>query len=158
MARLLKVRKLSGNKGVSQSDLDAARAALERAKADEAMAQAQIEEAEANLESAETNLSKSIIVSPINGVVLTRDVEVGQTVAASLEAPVLFTLAEDLTKMELHVGVDEADVGQVKEGQDAFFTVDAYPDRRFPAKITQVRYGADETDGVVTLRNRSHGG
>jgi HlyD family secretion protein len=148
--RLLKVRKLSGDKGVSQSDLDAARASLERAMADEAMAQAQIQEAEANLESAETNLSKSIIVSPINGVVLTRDVEVGQTVAASLEAPVLFTLAEDLTKMELHVGVDEADVGKVKEGQKAFFTVDAYPDRRFPAKITQVRFGAEETDGVIT--------
>jgi HlyD family secretion protein len=150
LARLLKVRKLSGNKGVAQSDLDAARAALDRAEADEAMAQAQIQEAEANLESAETNLSKSIIVSPINGVVLIRDVEPGQTVAASLQAPVLFTLAEDLTQMELHVGVDEADVGQVKEGQTAVFTVDAYPNRSFPAKITQVRYGAENTDGVVT--------
>lgn len=150
LARLLKVRKLSGDKGVSQRDLDAASASLERARADEAMAQAKIQEAEADLESAETNLSKSIIVSPINGIVLTRNVEVGQTVAASLQAPVLFTLAEDLTKMELHVGVDEADVGKVKEGQEAFFTVDAYPDRRFPARITQVRYGAKETDGVIT--------
>jgi HlyD family secretion protein len=150
LARLLKVRQLTGDRGVSQSDLDAARASLERATADEAMAQARIQEAEANLESAETNLSKSIIVSPINGVVLSRNVEVGQTVAASLQAPVLFTLAEDLTKMELHVGVDEADVGKVQEGQEAFFTVDAYPDRRFPARIAQVRYGAKETDGVIT--------
>ena len=150
LARLLKVRQLSGDRGISQSDLDAATATLERAIADEAVAQALIQEAEANLESAKTNLSKSIIVSPINGVVLTRNVEVGQTVAASLQSPVLFTLAEDLTKMELHVGVDEADVGKVREGQEAFFTVDAYPDRRFPARITQVRYGAEETDGVIT--------
>ena len=98
----------------------------------------------------QTNLDKAIIVSPINGVVLARSVEPGQTVAASLQAPVLFTLAEDLAKMELHVDVDEADVGQVRDGQQATFTVDAYPDRVFPAQITQVRYGSQSVEGVVT--------
>jgi HlyD family secretion protein len=91
-----------------------------------------------------------VIRSPINGVVLTRSVEPGQTVAASLQAPVLFSLAEDLAKMELHVDVDEADVGQVEEGQAAVFTVDAFTERSFPARISQVRYGSKTVDGVVT--------
>jgi HlyD family secretion protein len=82
--------------------------------------------------------------------VLLRSVEPGQTVAASLQAPVLFTLAEDLTQMELHVDVDEADVGQVTRGQEAIFTVDAYPESSFPARITQVRFGSKTVDGVVT--------
>ena len=84
--------------------------------------------------------------------VLNRSVEPGQTVAASFQAPVLFTLAEDLTRMELQVDVDEADVGQVREGQPAVFTVDAYPARSFPAVIRQVRYGAATTNGVVTYK------
>jgi len=79
-----------------------------------------------------------------------RNVEPGQTVAATLQAPVLFTLAEDLAKMELHVDVDEADVGLVKAGQTATFSVDAYPERTFPARITQVRFGAQEVEGVIT--------
>jgi HlyD family secretion protein len=83
-------------------------------------------------------------------VVLTRAVEPGQTVAASLQAPVLFTLAEDLAQMELHVYVDEADVGKVKDGQPATFTVDAYPNRTFQARIAQVRYGSKTVSGVVT--------
>jgi len=150
LARLNQVRELSNNKVPSQRDLDAAEAALERAQADEASANAQVSEAQAALDFNETDLSKAVIHSPINGVVLTRSVEPGQTVAASLQAPVLFTLAEDLTQMELHVDVDEADVGQVQEGQEANFTVDAYPDRIFPARIRQVRYGAQTVDGVVT--------
>jgi len=93
-----------------------------------------------------------VIRSPIKGVVLKRSVDPGQTVAATLQAPVLFTLAEDLTQMELHVDVDEADVGQVREGQQATFTVDAYPDRTFPARITQVRYGSETVAGVVTYK------
>jgi len=95
-------------------------------------------------------MEKSVIISPVNGVVLTRQIEPGQTVAASFEAPVLFKLAEDLTKLELQVDVDEADVGQVHEGQEATFTVDAYPDKHFPATIRQVRYGSKTTEGVVT--------
>ncbi len=150
MARLSQVRELSKGRMPAPQEFDAAEAALKRAQANVAMIQAGIAEAEASLLVDQTNLEKAIIFSPINGVVLERSVEPGQTVAASLQAPVLFTLAEDLTKMELHVDVDEADVGQVGEGQQATFTVDAYPDRTFPAHIIQVRYGAQTSEGVVT--------
>jgi HlyD family secretion protein len=95
-------------------------------------------------------LDKAVIQSPIDGIVLERQVEPGQTVAASLQTPVLFTIAENLAQMELHVDVDEADVGQVAEGQEAEFTVDAYPDRRFPARIVQVRFAPKTVEGVVT--------
>lgn len=145
-----KVRKLSDNKVPSQTVFDEAQAEYARAQADYASALASVSQAEATLDGDQTDLSKAIIHSPINGIVLTREVETGQTVAASLETPVLFTLAEDLTKMELHVDVDEADIGQVREGQQATFTVDAYPDRTFDAVITQTRYGAETVDGVVT--------
>ena len=148
--RFANVRDLSKNKIPSIQEFDTASAALKRAQATESMIRANIAQAEAKLRTDQTNLEKATIVSPINGVVLARSVEKGQTVAASLQAPVLFTLAEDLTKMELHVNVDEADVGQVKEGQQATFTVDAYPDRTFPARITQVRYGSQISAGVVT--------
>jgi HlyD family secretion protein len=150
LSRLKKVQELSNGKVPSQSDLDAAEAALARALADEASARALVSQAQAVLEENETNLKKTLIRSPINGIVLSRNVEPGQTVAASLQAPVLFTLAEDLTRMELHVDVDEADVGAVKVGQEATFTVDAYPNRTFPAVITQVRYGVKTSGGVVT--------
>lgn len=150
LERLLHLSKISENRGVSVNDLDAAKAALARAEADEAAAIASVNLARATLELNETDLSKAVIYSPINGIVLTRSVEPGQTVAASFQAPVLFTLAEDLSLMELHVDVDEADVGQVEAGQRAVFTVDSYPERSFPAKIRQVRYGSKTVDGVVT--------
>ncbi len=148
--QLKRVRELSNNKVPSQADLDAAEANYARAMADEASAQAEVAQAKATLQYKETDLAKAVITSPINGIVLTREVEQGQTVAASFQAPVLFKLAEDLTQMELHVDVDEADIGQVCEGQDAEFTVDAYLDRTFQAKIIQVRYGSQTVDGVVT--------
>jgi len=150
LGRLRRAHELSGGKVPSAYDLDAGEAAFLQARADLAGARAQVTQAQAELESTRTDLSKALIRSPINGIVLSRDVEPGQTVAASLSAPVLFTLAEDLALMELHVGVDEADVGQVRQGQTATFTVDAYPERVFPARITQVRYGAQDNDGVVT--------
>lgn len=150
LAQLQKVWELSNRKVPSQSELDAAEAALDRAKADEASTKAVVSQAQATLEANETDLYKTVIRSPINGVVLTRSVEPGQTVAASFQAPVLFTLAEDLTKMELHVNVDEADVGKVQEGQKATFSVAAYPNRTFEARITQARYGSSTTSGVVT--------
>ncbi|MBN2312778.1 MAG: efflux RND transporter periplasmic adaptor subunit [Sedimentisphaerales bacterium] len=150
LLQLQKVRELSNNKVPSQLDLDAAEAAFERAKADEASAVAAVSQAKATLDTFETDLYKADIRSPIDGVVLTRDVEPGQTVAAAFQAPVLFSLAEDLTQMELHVDVDEADIGQVREGQQAVFTVDAYPNRRFEAQIIQIRYGSQTVDGVVT--------
>ena len=150
LAQLQRVRELSNGKVPSQSEMDAAEAAFERAKADEASAKAAVSQAEATVKVNETDISKSAIRSPINGIVLTRSIEPGQTVAASFTAPVLFTLAEDLTKMELHVNVDEADIGKVQEGQKATFSVAGYPDRTFEARITQARFGSSTTSGVVT--------
>jgi HlyD family secretion protein len=150
LGRLENLSKISSGKGLSVHDLDAAKASLARAVADEASAIASVNLALATLEADETDLAKAVIYSPINGIVLTRSVEIGQTVAASFQAPVLFTLAEDLAMMELHVDVDEADVGQIEAGQRAVFTVDAYPDRIFPAYIRQVRFGSKTVDGVVT--------
>ena len=141
---------MSNGKVPSQSELDAAEAAFESAKADAASAAAAVSQAQATLQANETDLYKSVIRSPINGVVLTRNIEPGQTVAASLQAPVLFTLAEDLAQMELHVNVDEADVGKVREGQKAVFNVSAYPNRNFEARITQARFASTTTSGVVT--------
>jgi HlyD family secretion protein len=152
LARLNRVRELSGGKMPSQNDLDTATANLARSKADEASAKASVAQAQAALDVTRTDLAKAAVISPINGVVLKRSVEPGQTVAATFQSPTLFTLAEDLTQMELQVDVDEADVGLVKEGQDATFTVDAYPDRAFPARITQVRFGSQTVDGVVTYK------
>jgi len=150
LARIKRARELTHNKTPSRNDLDAAEANFMRAQANLASTEANVSVAEATLRYNQTDLSKTVIYSPINGVVLTRSVEPGQTVAASLQAPVLFTLAEDLAQMELHIDVDEADVGQVRKGQSATFTVDAYPERTFAAQITQVRFGSKTTDGVVT--------
>ena len=148
LARLLKVRELSNNKLPSQQDLDVAEAAVARAVGETAAARAAVAQARANLEAVKTDLSKTEIRSPINGVVLVRSVEAGQTVAASLQAPILFTLAEDLKKMELHVAVDEADVGAVEVGQEATFTVDAFPNRVFAARITQVHFASSNTQSA----------
>jgi HlyD family secretion protein len=148
--RLLRVRELSGGKVPSQSDIDTAEAAYQSAAAQVASSKSAVAEAEATLRVQETDLSKAVIRSPVNGIVLDRAIEPGQTVAASFQAPVLFTLAEDLTKMELHVDVDEADVGKVEKGQSATFTVDAYPDREFQAQVTSVRYASQEVSGVIT--------
>ena len=150
LARYRQVAKLSGGKVPSKSELDVAEANLKRAEANEVSARASVAQARATLRSDETNLSKADIRSPIDGVVLSRQVEPGQTVAASFQAPVLFTLAEDLSKMELHVDVDEADVGHVKVGQHATFTVDAWPGRKYAAVIKRVGYGAQNKEGVIS--------
>jgi HlyD family secretion protein len=150
LARLEEVSRLSGGKVPAKSELDAARAALERARANEASARANVVQAQASVSSDGTNLSKASIRSPINGVVLSRTVDPGNAVAASLQAVTLFSVAEDLSKLRLQVNVDEADVGAVKVGQQASFTVSAYPSRRFPATITRVAYGSTTTDNVVT--------
>ncbi len=150
LARLTRLREVSKGTDPSQVDIDAADAAVKRALAGRASAKADVAEANATLESNEIDLAKTVIHSPVDGVVLVRAVEPGQTVAASLQTPVLFVLAEDLTKMELHVSVDEADVGRVRAGQKATFTVDAYPDRTFSAEITDIHYGAQEIEGVIT--------
>lgn len=150
LARLVQVQEASSGKVPSKAEMDTAKANLDRAIADEANARATVAQAEATLEAQRTDLAKAVIRSPIKGVVLKRAAEPGQTVAATFQTPVLFTLAEDLTQMELHVDVDEADVGKVREAQTATFTVDAYPDRSFPAHITQVRFGSKTVAGVVT--------
>jgi HlyD family secretion protein len=152
LRRLNALHKASGGRVPSPQELDTAVATLARAKASVASSEAQIDQARAKLDFDSTNLEKAEIRSPIDGVVLTRDVEPGQTIASSFQAPKLFQLAEDLAQMELEVDVDEADVGQVKEGQQATFTVDSYPSRTFPARITQLRYAPETVSGVVTYK------
>ncbi len=152
LARLRHVSELSGGKVPSKTEMEAAEAALLRAEAGETNAGAAVRQAKAGLNSDVTNISKGTIRSPIDGIVLARKVEPGQTVAASLQAPVLFTIAEDLARMELQVDVDEADVGMVKPGQPATFTVDAWPGRKYPATLTKVGFGAQTKDGVVSYK------
>lgn len=145
LGRMEEVYRLSSGKAPSATELDVARAAWARAAANERAAQAAVGQARASLSSNRTQLSKALIRSPVNGVVLSRDVEPGSTVAATLNAPVLFTLAEDLAKMQLEVKVDEADVGQVKDGQRATFQVDAYPGRTFKAVVKRLDLGSTTT-------------
>jgi HlyD family secretion protein len=150
LARFEEVARLSGGKVPSKAELDGSRATLARAIADEASAHASVADAQAALSTDQTNLSKASIVAPTDGVVLTRNVDPGNAVAASLQAVTLFTVAEDLTQLRLWVYVDEADVGAVKVGQNATFTVSAYPTRQFPARVTRVGFGSTITDNVVT--------
>lgn len=152
LARLQRMHKSTAGRIPSQQELDTAQAAFTRAQTEVASARAAVAEAAATLKLNQTDFGKAVIRSPIDGVVLTRTVEPGQTLAASFQAPVLFTLAEDLTRMELHVDVDEADVGRVQVGQNASFTVDAYPQRQFEAQVERLGYGAQEIDGVVTYK------
>ncbi|MEO8546455.1 MAG: efflux RND transporter periplasmic adaptor subunit [Burkholderiaceae bacterium] len=150
LGRLEEVARLSGGKVPSKAELDTGRATLERAVADNASARAGVADAQAALSTDEINQSKASIRAPSDGVVLTRSVDPGNAVAASLQAVTLFTVAEDLTQLRLLVNVDEADVGSVKVGQKATFTVSAYPSRKFPATITRVSFGSTITDNVVT--------
>lgn len=135
---------------VAQSDVDQARAAMEQAQAQVRSAQAAIRQQTAATETTRVNLERTVIRSPVDGVVLTRKIEPGQTVAASLQAPELFTIAEDLSKMKIELAVDESDIGQVKVGQTVSFTADAFPDRRFHGVVDQVRLAATTTNNVVT--------
>ena len=137
---------------ITQEALDTAQSAADKATAGLSAADANRQIAVANLSIAQSDLTKATIVSPIDGVVLNRNADVGQTVAASLSAPILFTLAQDLRKMQLEVNIDEADVGQVKEGDKALFTVAAYQDKSFPAEVAQVRYASAKVEGVVTYK------
>lgn len=156
LARLQEVSRLSGGKVPAKAEMAAAEAGAKRADADLVSARASVTEAKAQVSSDETNLGKATIRSPIDGVVLARKIEPGQTVAASLQAPVLFSLAEDLSQMELQVDVDEADIGQVREGQNARFTVDAWSNRQFPAQIVRVGLGSQTKDGVVSYKTILH--
>lgn len=150
LARYEEVSRLSGGKVPSKTELDSAQAMLERAQADEASARANVADAQAALSTDAINQSKASIRAPSDGVILTRNVDPGNAVAASLQAVTLFTVAEDLAQLRLQVYVDEADVGSVKVGQGANFTVSAYPGRKYPAKITRVAFGSTITENVVT--------
>lgn len=130
--------------------LEAAVAARDRAESAVASAKADLAVANADLKLQQTELSKTAIYAPIDGIVLTREVDPGQTVASSLQAPVLFVIAENLERMQLEAAIDEADIGAVAKGQRARFTVDAFPDRRFDAEISDIAYASVTTDGVVT--------
>jgi len=152
LSRMRQVAVLSGGQVPARTELETAEAVVLRAVANEAAARAAVVQAEAVLKTDQTNLSKGTIRSPVDGVVLTRKVEPGQSVVAAMTIPVLFTLAEDLARMELQVKVDEADVGTVKLGQPASFTVAAWPGRNFPATIQRVGLGSTITDNVVTYK------
>ncbi len=144
-------RELAAQKLVARGDLDQALAARDQARAQVAQAEAQIRQQEASTRNARLNLGRTVIYSPVDGVVLSRSIEPGQTVAASLQAPVLFKIAEDLSRMEIVLAVDESDIGQVKQGQTVSFTVDAFPDRQFRGEVSQVRLSATNTNNVITF-------
>jgi HlyD family secretion protein len=143
-------RELKKRDIMAQSELDAAQTAYDAAVAQLEVNKAQIAQAQAALNQASVDLNNTVIHSPVDGIVISRSVDVGQTVAASLQAPTLFTIANDLAKMEVHTNVDEADVGNVTEGQEVTFTVDAFPARRFRGRVQQVRNAPTVVQNVVT--------
>jgi HlyD family secretion protein len=143
-------RELKKRDIMAQSELDAAQTAYDAAVAQLEVNKAQVAQAQAALSQADVDFNNTIIRSPVDGIVISRTVDVGQTVAASLQAPTLFTIANDLSKMEVHTNVDEADVGNVIQGQEVTFTVDAFPIRRFRGRVHQVRNAPTVVQNVVT--------
>jgi HlyD family secretion protein len=143
--QLARTQRLAKEKLVSDQDLDARQVAFETA-------QANVQTAKAALERARTNLGYATITAPVSGVVVSRNVDVGQTVAASFNTPTLFLIAQDLTKMKLEASIDEADIGQVKSGQQGYFTVDSYPDTQFKGTVSQVRLEPITQQNVVTYK------
>ncbi|MGH9892095.1 MAG: efflux RND transporter periplasmic adaptor subunit, partial [bacterium] len=148
--QLQRFQSLRARRLIAQSEVDTAATSAAVATANVEVARGNLEQARAALSHAETNLAYTDIRSPTDGIVIARSVDVGQTVAASLQAPTLFTIANDLSKMEVHTSVDEADVGNVWERQDVSFTVDAYPSRRFKGNVFQVRNAPTNVQNVVT--------
>jgi HlyD family secretion protein len=145
-----RTRELSQRGLIAQNELDAAETAFKKASAVLASARARVSQSEASLSAIEADLKKATIRSPIAGIVLDRQVDPGQTVAASFQTPVLFTLAPDLSRMRLKINVDEADIGRVRGDEEATFTVDAYPDRVFASRVVDVRSTPKTVSGVVT--------
>ncbi len=145
-----RAKELFGKNLIARSDLDTAETNYLTAKAQSAVSRAQIDQAEASLRTAETNLRYTRIVSPVDGTVVSRNVDVGQTVAASFQTPTLFTIAQDLTKMQIDTNVDEADIGRVRKDMDVEFTVDAYPETTFKGRVFQVRNAPISVQNVVT--------
>ena len=145
-----RAKELAAGKLLPESDLETAKASYDGAVAQLKANQAAESQAQANQNQAELDLSHTIITTPIDGVVISRNVDVGQTVAASFQAPILFLIAGDLTKMRVNASVDEADIGRVREAQDVSFHVDAYPEREFAGKVEQVRLNPTSVQNVVT--------
>lgn len=140
-----------GDRGLlARADVETAETTAKLGEADVKSAQAQLVQAEASLAQAKVNLSHTVITAPVDGIVLSRNVQVGQTVAAGLQAPTLFVIARNLERLELQASVDESDVGNVTSGQAATFTVDAYPDRTFTGTVSQVRLQPVVTQNVVS--------
>ncbi|HBG93109.1 MAG TPA: efflux RND transporter periplasmic adaptor subunit [Nitrospiraceae bacterium] len=135
---------------IARSEVDTAETNYETSKAQINASKAQVAQSEASLKVAETNLRYTRIISPVNGIVVSRNVDVGQTVAASFQTPTLFTIAQDLTKMQIDTNVAEADIGKVKQGQDVEFNVDAYTGVIFKGKVSQVRNAPINVQNVVT--------
>ena len=142
--------KLFSENLIARSELDSAETNYETAKASVNAAKAQIAQTEAALKLVETNLRYTKIISPVDGVVISRNVDVGQTVAASFQTPTLFTIAQDLTRMQIDANVDESDIGNIIVGQDVEFVVDAYPDITFKGRVWQVRNAPITVQNVVT--------
>lgn len=148
--RLNGMYRSTGGNYPSQKELLSSKTLYEQSKAKLQAADALIAQAKAQLQNDQENLRRAVVVSPINGVVLNRKVEPGQTVVAAMQTPILFTLAENLTKMKAIVSVDEADIGEVKENQKVLFSVDAYPNKEFEGRLTQLRLNSAILNGVVT--------
>ena len=146
------LKKNSGGKLPIQKDWDRDYAAYLSANASYESSKAQVQEAQFAFESTQYDLDKTVIYAPIDGVVLSRNIDLGQTVAAMFQTPVLFKLSDDLSQMELQVSIDEADVAQIKEGQLALFSVDAYPDETFHAEVKSIRVNSEMLAGVVTYK------
>lgn len=148
--KLVRAAQLAAQKLIAPADLDAAQAEVDVAMATIESAEASLAQARAQRQTAQVNLAYTTVSSPIDGTIISRAVDVGQTVAASLSSPTLFTIAENLTRMQVDTSVAEADVGKLKEGLEATFTVDAFPNRRFTGKVRQIRYAATVVSNVVT--------
>lgn len=147
---LERIKKLNSSRYSADKELESAQRDYDNAIVQLKLQEAQVKQAEASLKSAEIDLHYTKIVSPVDGIVVSKEVEVGQTVAASFQTPTLFNVAEDLTKMQIEASIVEADISKVKEGQTAEFSVDGYPDEIFVGQVTQVRNQAITTSNVVT--------
>lgn len=145
-----RIKKLNTSRYSADKELESAQRDYDNSVAQQALKEAQVKQAEASLNSAKIDLNYTKIVSPVEGIVVSKEVEVGQTVAASFQTPTLFNVAEDLTKMQIEASVVEADIAKVKEGQTVEFSVDSYPDETFYGIVTQVRNEAINTSNVVT--------
>ncbi|MGE3181752.1 MAG: efflux RND transporter periplasmic adaptor subunit, partial [Phycisphaerae bacterium] len=150
--QLKRIQSAFERKASSEFELESAKIAVQEAEGSLQAEQARVDSAQAQLEAAEIDLTYSKILSPIDGVVISRDIDVGQTVAASLQAPTLFTIAKDLKRMRVNAAVSETDVGQVREGMTAEFRVDAFPRKRFQGVVTQVRFAETVVNNVVTYQ------